>query len=143
MGSMLNKQGGPACQKTLDKWKESKWTVELKWDEIVTPRPSKKRKLDNLVMPSSSKRCAELEKKVQLLGSKLKDVTNKIEMLKNLTSNCHKHCWPVIKQPKQQSRGMNIHLNMKGKNSNSLPVMLIQHYHLQKMTNSHQQKFIF
>lgn len=80
MGKAIQILGGKERLKLQNKWKETKWLLELKGDEVIPV--AKKRKPDNPVIQSCKKRCHELEKKVNDVSTKLKDVTNQLESLK-------------------------------------------------------------
>ena len=81
IGKAIQALGGKERVKLQNKWKETKWLLELKGDEIVPV--AKKRKPDNPVVQSCKKRCHELEKKVNDVSTKLKDVSNQLKSLKN------------------------------------------------------------
>ena len=80
MGKSIQTQGGPGRQKLLNKWKESKWTIELHKEEIVPTK--RKRKPNGFVEQSCKRKCAALEEQIQSIDNKLKDVTNQLDMVK-------------------------------------------------------------
>ena len=80
MGKAIQGQGGPGRQKLLNKWKDSKWILELDQQEIVPT--IRKRKPNGFVVQSCKKKCVELEEKIQSIDNKLKNVTNKLNMVK-------------------------------------------------------------
>ena len=83
MGKAIQVLGGKERVQMQSKWKETKWRLELKDNEIVPV--SRKRKPDNPVVQSCKKRCQQLQKKVNDVNTKLKEVSNQIDSLKNQT----------------------------------------------------------
>ena len=80
MGKAIQILGGKERVQMQRKWKETKWRLELKDNEIFPV--FRKRKPDNPVVQSCKKRCQELEKKVNDVNTKLKEVSNQIDSLK-------------------------------------------------------------
>ena len=81
MGKTLYSLGGSQGKtKTLTKWKETNWVVNLEGDEII-PYPNKKGEKDSLVTVSSKSKCEKLKNNLKDLDEKLKEVTNKCEQL--------------------------------------------------------------
>ena len=94
MGKTLHSLGGSQGKtKTLDKWRETNWVVNLEGDEII-PYPNKKGEKDSIVIVSSKTKCKKLKQNLKELDEKLKDVTNKCELLeesnKKLLLECNK-----------------------------------------------------
>ena len=79
MGKALEGLGGTARKKQFDKWKDSKWIIDLKNEEIVLP-PNCKVKPDNNNVILQSKRI-KLEDQLSTANEKLKDLTNKYTAL--------------------------------------------------------------
>ena len=78
MGKSIQGLGGSARNKRYDKWKGSKWVIELEKEEIVLP-PNCKIKPDNNNMTKRIK----LEDQLSTANEKLKDLTNKYTALEN------------------------------------------------------------
>ena len=76
MGKAFQSSGGRVRGKLLEKWKKTKWVVELKEDEIVLRR---KRKSDNVIVQSP--KIAKLEQDVKVANKKLKDISNQYKAL--------------------------------------------------------------
>ena len=79
MGKAIQARGGKERIKLLNKWKESKWVLELKGNEFIVP--NKKRKPDNPIIQSCKQRCEVLEKTIEETKLKLKEVSNKLESI--------------------------------------------------------------
>ena len=79
MGKAIQARGGKERTKLLNKWKESKWVLELKENEFIVP--NRKRKPDNPVVQSCKRKCEALEKTIEETNKKLKDVSNKLESI--------------------------------------------------------------
>ena len=94
MGKALHSlSGSQGKTKTLNKWRETNWVVNLEGDEII-PYPNKKGEKDSIVIVSSKAKCDKLKQNLKELNEKLKDVTNKCEQLeesnKKLLLECKK-----------------------------------------------------
>ena len=94
MGKKLHSLGGSQGKtKTLDKWRETNWVVNLEGDEVI-PYPNKKGEKDSIVIVSSKPKCEKLKQNLKELDEKFKDVTNKCELLeesnKKLLLECKK-----------------------------------------------------
>ena len=79
MGKSLQALGGTGRAKQIKKWKDTKWTVELRRNEIISGR---KRKPDNVLIgqPGNYKeKCAKLEGELKEADKKLKVVTNQMK----------------------------------------------------------------
>ena len=120
IGKAIQALGGKEHVKLRNKWKETKWLLELNGDEIVPV--AKKRKPDNPVVQSCKKRCHELEKKVNDVSSKLKDVSNQLESLKksnkrlskalSMNGSDHQHTRKITST--STKNGQSILLNIRG-----------------------------
>ena len=94
MGKMLHSLGGSQGKtKTLNKWRETNWVVNLEGDEII-PYPNKKGEKNSIVIASSKAKCDKLKQNLKELNEKLKEVTNKCEQFeesnKKLLLECKK-----------------------------------------------------
>ena len=79
MGKSLQALGGTGRAKQIKKWKDTKWTVELRQNEIISGR---KRKPDNVLIGQSGnykEKCAKLEGELKEADKKLKVVTNQMK----------------------------------------------------------------
>ena len=63
MGKAIQTRGGKERTKLLNKWKESKWVLELKENEFIVL--NRKRKHDNPVVQCCKQRCETLEKTIE------------------------------------------------------------------------------
>ena len=79
MGNAIQGLGGTARKKQYDKWKDSKWLIELMNEEIVLP-PNCKVKPDNNNVILQSKKI-KLQDQLKTANEKLKDLTNKYTAL--------------------------------------------------------------
>ena len=58
MGKSLHFLGGTARSKTYEKWKATKWTVELHENEVVLPSGSKRKlRNENVILESKKESC--------------------------------------------------------------------------------------
>ena len=94
MGKTLHSLGGSQGKtKTLNKWRETNWVVNLEGDEII-PYPNKKGEKNSIVIASSKAKCDKLKQNLKELNEKLKEVTNKCEQFeesnKKLLLECKK-----------------------------------------------------
>ena len=78
MGSSFQSYGGRGRAKLLEKWKITKWEVELKENEIISKL---KRKPDNMILQSDKSKFAKLEQDINVANKKLKEVTNQYKAL--------------------------------------------------------------
>ena len=86
-GKKLHSLGGSQGKtKTLDKWRETNWVVNLEGDEII-PYPNKNGEKDSIVIVSSKMKCENLKQNLKELDEKLKDVANKCELLEESNKN--------------------------------------------------------
>jgi len=80
MGKAIQTRGGKERVKLLNKWKESKWVLELKENEFIVL--NRKRKPDNPVIQCCKRKCEALEKTIEETNKKLKDLSNELESIK-------------------------------------------------------------
>lgn len=74
MGKTIQGLGGTARIKQYDKWKESKWVIELKNEEIVLPTNCKRKSDNNTILQSKR---SKLKDELTVANKKLEDLTNK------------------------------------------------------------------
>lgn len=102
MGRAIQRLGGYGRSKLLDKWKETKWNIELEKNEIL-PR---KRKPDNALIESAEKRYAACKNELTTCRKELQAVTNQLSLLqksnKKLSSSLKRHN-PSISKGKRKS----------------------------------------
>ena len=79
MGKTIQGLGGTARNKIYDKWKDSKWAIELENEEVILP-PNCKTKPDNNNTILQCKRM-KLEDELHTANKKLKDLTNQYTAL--------------------------------------------------------------
>lgn len=77
MGRTMHKLGGRGRAQQIEKWKETKWTMDLNESEIV-PR-SKKRRAENVFVLSQVKRIALLKENLESSQQSLKDAHKQIQ----------------------------------------------------------------
>ena len=89
-------------QNWLDKWKDTKWNIELEINEIL----SRKRKPDNALIESAEKRYAACKNELTTCRKELQTVTNQLSLLqksnKKLSSSIKRHN-PSISEGKRKS----------------------------------------
>ena len=74
MGNAIQGLGGLARKRLYDKWKDSKWLIELVNEEIVLPHNCKVKPDNNNVILQSKK--IKLEDQINAANEKLRDITN-------------------------------------------------------------------
>ena len=79
MGKALQALGGTGRARQLQKWKDTKWSIELHDKEII--HLNRKRKSDNVLVHSSKLKYAKVESELKESKKKLKDMTNEVQIL--------------------------------------------------------------
>ena len=82
MGKTIQGFGGMARKKQYEKWKKSKWVIELKNEEIVLPANCKRKSDSNTTTLQSKRR--KLKDDLTVAKQKLKDLTNKYTALEKV-----------------------------------------------------------
>ena len=77
MGKAIQSKGGTGRLNLINKWKKTKWQVDLKTNEFVPC--SKKRKCDNPCLLSENAKRVKLEKQLKDTNKCLREVTNQVE----------------------------------------------------------------
>lgn len=79
MGKALQALGGTGRARQIQKWKDTKWPIELHDKEIIPS--NRKRKPDNVLIQSSKPKYAKVESDLKESKKKLKDMTNQVQLL--------------------------------------------------------------
>lgn len=78
MGKTIQGLGGTARHKQYEKWKDSKWVIQLENEEIVLPANCKRKSNNNTILQSKQ---IKLENELNEANKKLNDLTNQYATL--------------------------------------------------------------
>ena len=77
IGKAIQSLGGTARSKLIDRWKSTKWTLELAEDEIIC----NKRKSQNPIVVNEREKVRKLEEDLKEANKRLQDVTKQMDLV--------------------------------------------------------------